>query len=418
LLAVGSTVSALLAFVLAASMLVYSALGPASPGLTFGAPKLLQLIVLASAVSLIGALFLAASYYSIQTLRDHEVPAYTPKPLRSWQWAALLSLWIASALLAQVLFQKSTWAWLTPAFYLAAIGTPAYFFVRLAAGGLHAGSSGRIWGILATAMAAGTGLALLVEAAFMILGILAVGIYLALHPTQLAILQQFASQLASASGREDALGSLGPWLEQPVVLASALVIVSGLIPVIEETAKAVAVWAVFDHLDDPSQGFVAGALSGAGFGLVESLLASATPDSNWSVTLVVRGASTMMHIMAAGLTGWGIASFRAGKRAGPGLGAYGLAIALHSLWNASVVMVAFGGVRTAFNLSSPDALGTALIILGSAVLTLLCITIPFALAAINRRLRSATDSEGSEASASEVFPGRPGRGNSTATPER
>ncbi len=418
LLAASGAGAALLAFILAALMVAYAAFSRTSLASTFGSPKSYQLVVLASAVSLIGALFVVASFYSIRSLLGHEVPAYAPKPLRPWQWTALLCLWIVSALLAQVLSQQTIWAWLTPVFYLAAIATPAYFFVRVATGGLHPGSPRRIWGILATAMAAGTGLALLLEAGFMILGILAAGIYLGLHPVQLAIVQQFARHFASASGREDALAVLRPWLDQPVVLLLALLIVSGVTPVIEETTKAVAVWAVFDRLDGPAQGFVAGALSGAGFALVESLLASATPDSHWAVTLVVRGGSTMMHIMATSLTGWGIASFRAGHRAGPGLGAYGLAIVLHSLWNASVVIVAFGGVRTTFNLGSADPLGTGMIILGGALLTSLCITIPIALAAINWRLRSASHPEGFQPTAREVSPGRPGPDDFTATPER
>lgn len=418
LLVVASTAAALLAFVLAGSMVAYAALGPAILGTTLGSPKPLQLVVLASAVALIGALFVAASYYGIQSLLGHQAPDYAPKPLRSWQWAGLLCLWIFSAVTAQVLSQERLGLWLSPAFYLVAIGTPAYFFVRQAAGGLQAGSRRRIWGILATAMAAGTGLALLVELAFMILGLLAAGIYLALHPTQLAVLQQFASQLTGASGSEDFLVALKPLLEQPLVLLLVLLIVSGLVPMIEETAKAVAVCAIFDHLESQAQGFVAGALSGAGFALVESLLASSTPDSNWSLSLVVRAGSTMMHIVATSLTGWGIAAFRGGKPAARSLGAYAIAIALHSLWNASVVLVAFGGVRTASPLRPTDALGTALMVLGGAVLSLLCITMPIALAAINRRLRAATDSERSQPSTGGPLPGGQGQYTSTAAARR
>ena len=110
------------------------------------------------------------------------------------------------------------------------------------------------------------------------------------------------------------MNAVEPWLNNPLVFLLALLFFSGLTPVIEETAKSIAAWTVFDHLDSPAQGFVIGALSGAGFGLSESLLASATPDSSWAATLMIRGGSTMMHIMTASLTGWGIASFHGSNK--------------------------------------------------------------------------------------------------------
>jgi len=164
------------------------------------------------------------------------------------------------------------------------------------------------------------------------------------------------------------------------------------VPLIEETAKSIGAWTIYDRLASPAQGFVVGALGGAGFGLLESLLAAATPDPDWASTLLIRGASTMMHIMGAALTGWGIASFRARKGFGVLIGSYAMAIALHGLWNASVVGIAFGGLRTAFGFNASDKAGLLMAVWGGSVLSTLCLAIPLALGIINSRLRASAAS--------------------------
>jgi hypothetical protein len=220
------------------------------------------------------------------------------------------------------------------------------------------------------------------------LGAVLLTAYVIFHPEQLIILQQLTSRLAAAPGIEEALTVLRPWLANPVALVIALFFFSGITPVIEEAAKSLAVWVIFDRLEAPLQGFVAGAVAGAGFGLVESLLASATPDSGWAYTLLARGGSTMMHIAAAALAGWGVASLRASGRPGLLIGGYALALLIHGAWNASVIALAFGGMRLASNGGGADPLGSAFVVVGVAVLAALCVTIPTGLGVTNWRLRS------------------------------
>ena len=95
-----------------------------------------------------------------------------------------------------------------------------------------------------------------------------------------------------------------------------------------------------------------------------------------------------MHIMAASLTGWGIASFRVTKRPGMMIGIYLLAMALHGTWNACVVAITFGGLRSALNGNSPDPVAVILMYAGRAVLLMLCLVIPVALGVINWRFRA------------------------------
>ncbi len=389
LLAVGCVAGAFAAVLLAASMTFYSALAPV--GFSFGqtASSPLDVLIPATAICFMGALALPAAYYSIHFLAGGSSRVSMPARLRIWQGVVLFLLWIGSAWLAGFLVDKNPWRWLTPGLYLLAVGIPVYFLLRLAAGELRVGSVRRFWGLLSTGMVAGPGLAIFVELGFaLVIGVGAV-FYLILNPAQLSSFRELAGQLNSATTMDQMVNLLGPILDHPITFILALLFFSGFAPVVEEASKSVAVWAVFDRLDSSAQGFVAGALSGAGFGLLESLLASATPDQNWAFTLLIRGGSSMMHIMAASLTGWGIARFHLTRRLVPMLGAYAVAVILHSLWNASIVTITFGGLQVAFGPGGSAAGSTILIGLGGTLLSLLCISIPVALARINSRFRSA-----------------------------
>jgi hypothetical protein len=389
-LAVGASGSALLALAAVPLLLAYTALASFRGELAGRVRSPLDVAVLAAALVVIGMVFLPAAYYSFQRLRGGDVPPAALKLLRVWQGILMVLLWLGAAVAAQLLLKQPILKWVTPAFYVIAIGLPVYFFARLATGGLRVGSRQRLWGVLAAGITLGTSLSIIAELLVALLGLVGVGIYVAAHPEQLAALKQIAAQLSNASGLDQVLNTAGPWLNNPVAILLALLFFSILSPIIEETAKSLATWTVFDHLTSSAQGFAVGAMSGAAFGLVESLLVSATPDSNWTTTLLVRGASTMMHIMAASLTGWGIATFRLTKRPARMIGMYALAMSLHGLWNACVVGITFGGLRTALNGNAPDAIGLVLMFAGGAVLLLLCLVIPLALGAINWRFRAAS----------------------------
>ncbi len=388
LLAVGCAAGTVLAMTLSASMGFYAALTPGSISLGQAGTTALDVLVPASAILFMGALAIPAAYYSISYLAGAADPTSLPPRLRVWEGIVLFVLWITSGLLAGYLVDKEPWKWLTPGLYLAAIGIPVYFVIRLAAGGLSVGSVRRFWGLLSTGMVAGPGLAIFLELGAA--GVIAVGvvIYLALNPALLPPLEDLATQLSRASTLDQTVSVLSPLLNSPMAFVLALLFFSGFAPIVEEASKSLAVWAVFDRLGTAAQGFLAGALSGAGFGLLESLLASATPDQSWALTLLVRGGSSMMHIMAASLTGWGIARFRLSKRLAPLITGYAVAVVLHSLWNASVITITFGGLRATLGASGVDVASTALIALGGTLFGVLCLSIPLTLASINRRLRS------------------------------
>lgn len=407
LLAVSGVSGAFVAVLLAAMLAFYSALSPTGINLRGAAISPLDAFIPAVAVLFMGALALPSAYYSIGYLAGAPSQSWFLPRLGIWQALALLVLWAASALLAGYWVDKRPWLWLTPGLYLLAVAIPVYLLVRLIAGGLSAGSFRRFWGILCTGMVAGPALAIFIELGLALVIALAAIVYFAISPDRLAALQQLALQLGAAPNMDQTFNVLRPFIERPITLVLALFFFSGFAPLVEEASKSIAVWSVFDRLGTPAQGFLAGALSGAGFGLLESLLASASPDPNWSFTLLIRGGSSMMHIAAASLTGWGIASFRLTRRFGSLLGGYALAVLVHSLWNAAIVTISFGGVQMAFNGGRPQIGIIALVALGALLLVVLCIGMPLTLARINARFRGSSQATPPASLPADPLPGQP-----------
>ena len=389
LLLIASASGVLLAFAMIIVLLAYavsgSALGRARPG---NEPDVLQAMVLVGSVGLVGALSLPALINTLASLRGRALGVGGFRSLGRWQVLILIVAWLGACGLAQAVIDDGVWKWAAPAFHALAIGAPVYLWGRLAAGGLSTGSRVRSWGLLVTGMWLSTGLAMFVEIALVVLGLVATGVYIALNPDQLLSLQQFYHALSGVAGLADALTVLQPWLDRPGVFLAALVVFAGVTPIIEEAAKSVAIWGIIDRLGEPADGFVAGALTGAGFGLVEGLLASASPDPFWAVTLAVRGGSSVMHIAAAAFAGYGISAFRRTRRFASLLGGYLAAILIHGLWNASVVIMGFGGLHISTGLADSNWVGLFLVVLGATILAALCAGTPIALLATNRRLRS------------------------------
>ncbi len=411
LLLIGAAGGAILAYSIAGLMVLYAGLDTVHPSALAEGRTAFDFFVLAAAPAAIGTIFLPAVYFSVRRLlgrptRAKPVPLTLPERLRPVSlrgtsvsrpiaatvlYALVVAVvWVAVAFLAGRLVTSSVLKWITPPLYVLAILIPAGFFLWLATRGLNPGSLQRRWGVLAAGIGLGIVPAMLAEM-LVVFGILLILVlYLALNPALLTTFQNLAHQFQNSNDMDQLLRTAGPLLTSPIVLMLALTFFSGFSPFIEEIAKSLATWTVFDQLSSPAQGFAIGAISGAAFGLVESLLVSATPDASWTTTLLVRGASTMMHIMSASLTGWGIGQFRTTRRVLPLIGMYLAAMSLHGLWNGSVVAITVGTVRSAAAVGGHDLAGMLLVYLGIAVLVVLCLAIPPGMWVINWHLRTAT----------------------------
>jgi len=125
-----------------------------------------------------------------------------------------------------------------------------------------------------------------------------------------------------------------------VVVAAVFAFTAGVVPVIEELTKTAAVWPWLRRRLTPGEGFLLGALGGAGYGLFEALFLS-QPGPEWAATAIGRVGATFMHAATAGITGWGFTGWARDRRWIRALMAYGVAVLGHAAWNLAALSAGY-----------------------------------------------------------------------------
>ncbi len=142
---------------------------------------------------------------------------------------------------------------------------------------------------------------------------------------------------------EQALRVILPYLVKPSVVVPALIFFSIVIPLLEELVKPLGVWLLVGKLDSAAQGFVFGALGGAGFALVETFNVSGQMGE-WGIVLFTRIGTGLLHVTTSALMGGAIFPAVRERRYLRLLGTYLLVVLLHGLWNASALTVSFSAL--------------------------------------------------------------------------
>lgn len=336
------------------------------------------------------ALLLPVLVYSVRRLKGQEIrPAKLP-PVKLWQAAVLVSVWLFSIVFASILDGLLDYGWIIAApFFLLGVAIPVAGFVWIATGGLPSGSWRRLWSVFGIGMAGSTLAAMLLEYLLVGIGVLAAGVVAAANPEWRTAIIQLKAQITTASDVQALLTALAPYLTNPLVLLLILAFAAVLAPLIEEAFKPAAVWLVWKRLRSPAEGFALGALCGAGFALLEGMMAASSATDMIGFGLAARAASSLMHITASGWMGWGIASALLEKRYGRLALTYLLSVALHGLWNGSALLAVYGALRFTLQSAAPDLLGALAVLVGIGLLGLMLVSILVLLPFINHRLRPA-----------------------------
>ena len=353
------------------------------------APSPLATTLTATSLIAIGLLLLPMGWSSFKRLQGQEFKTISLSALRPWVWFALPAVWLLTLTLVTLFYNASGAHWYMPFLHFLAIAIPIYLVIHIAANHIPLGSSQRAWSVFACGVSLSPALAVIAEGIIILLGAIAVGLYLTGDPERMSEIERLVNQVQNAPDMDSMLLLLGPLLKNPLTLLAALTLLSVFVPIIEESFKSLGVWLVADRLGTPAQGFALGVLSGAGFALAESLFASATADASWAVTLGMRAISGAMHMLAAGLVGWGIAYARLEKRYLRLIGMTLLAMLLHGVWNAGAVFTIAGGVGVMLSMPDFDILGSIMMLAGTGLLFFLMTGMFLALILINIRLRTS-----------------------------
>jgi RsiW-degrading membrane proteinase PrsW (M82 family) len=237
----------------------------------------------------------------------------------------------------------------------------------------------------------------------LLLGIIIVGV-IVIAVQQPALFQELVNLgriLKLETNEEVILKLLAPYISNPLVIATVVGYIALAVPLIEELFKPLAVWIFARKMESPAQGFAMGLLSGAAFALIESLNASGDGSVSWPIIVSVRTATSLLHITASGLVGWGIVSAFRERRVLRFFAAYFSAAAIHGIWNACAVGAGFSTVgqfidkpEWLFNII-PAVLG-GMFVLGVGMFAVLI--------ASNRKLRNSPSSPTLPPMGKGVFP--------------
>jgi RsiW-degrading membrane proteinase PrsW (M82 family) len=217
---------------------------------------------------------------------------------------------------------------------------PIWLLFGIGTRGIELGPRWRFFGTLGLGMTIGP-LMMFVMEMILLLGILIAGAAI-VYVQQPALFQEILNLgniLKQETNGDVILKLLAPYISNPLVIATAIGYIALAVPLMEELFKPLAVWIFAKKIESPAQGFAMGVLSGAAFALIESLNASGDGTMDWPAIVSIRAGTSLLHMTASGLVGWGIVSAFHEKRPSKFFAAYFTAAAIHGLWNACAVGV-------------------------------------------------------------------------------
>jgi hypothetical protein len=299
-----------------------------------------MVFLVAAGMFLVGALLIPSAAYALARLVG-KIITFPDWLERLWRPPVLILLLPLIILLGALVSRLPNLAWIVlPPLHIFAVGLPVLWLTYLGRRGLVSGSPQHSWGIFASGLVIGPSLILFLE-------LFAVGIVGGLVILYLTTLPGFSEQLLKLSEYmnqyglipEESLEIFTPYLTEPLIVYTIFAFIAGIVPVIEEILKPIGVWIFASRINTPSQGFVSGLISGAGFALFENLMLS-TIGGDWAPAVLLRIATGLLHIITAGLMGWALAlAWIKGRFFRLAL-AFLTVIFIHSFWNALALLSA------------------------------------------------------------------------------
>ena len=354
------------------------------------ATSLASTVLGALAMLFCAGLLLPVLVYTLKRLKGQEILPAAIRPVKFWQWAVLVAVWVLVVIIGAVLANLFAYGWAVAApLFLLGVCLPILSLAWIGAGGLTGGSCRRLWSVFGYGMVGGTLAAALLEYLVIGIAVVMIGILAVANPELRTIMDQIKIQVANANAGDvqALLTVLAPYISNPLVILSILVFAAVLTPLIEEAVKPAIIWFLGKRLPSPAEGFVLGALCGAGFAMMEGLMAASGATQMWGFGLAGRAAASLIHITSSGLLGWAIASAQLEKRYGRLALAYLLSVSIHGLWNGSAIMAVYGALRVMVKNMQIDIPGVVFVLVGLGMLFLELVLLLTALPLINRRLR-------------------------------
>jgi RsiW-degrading membrane proteinase PrsW (M82 family) len=170
----------------------------------------------------------------------------------------------------------------------------------------------------------------------LIILVIAIVITALLTPEGLAFVEELSTHLEDPVWLQDP-NNIYQLLSFPPVAITLVVTFVILIPFIEELVKPLGVVLMSYRRPSQTQAFLWGLASGAGFALIENIFNTLMTLEGWAFIAPMRIGATAMHCLGSGLIALGWHQLLMKRRPWRLVGAYGLSVTIHAVWNAAAV---------------------------------------------------------------------------------
>ena len=354
-----------------------------------GQPIQVQQTIFFISFSFEASLLFVIAFFALQkTLQKPSADQVSSVSVSRLQILVGMLIAASAILIGSLISETESVNWLVlPVLTVPGIVLPLTVLLALGAQRLPFGRRWQSWSVLGLGMTLTPILLLILEIIIALILFIGVVIYIAFQPELTSQLQGLARQIMILGPQSEAVADLlSPYLTKPGVIVAALLYIAVLVPAIEELLKPLGVWLLAGRLDTPAQGFTLGALSGAGYALIETVGVSGQV-SEWATVLSTRIGTGLLHITTSALVGASIVAAWRERRYLRFIGTYFLAVLLHGVWNACAMLYTFSTL--AGYLEQPGLLMTiqpGIIV----VMSILAAVLFMILVISNRRLRATT----------------------------
>jgi hypothetical protein len=317
--------------------ILMTSLGGSLTGLAVTENQLGSALLFAAGLGFAGFLMIPSAYFSGRRL--FRKPASTSK---IWQRSGWLIFSVPILIYLGNLSQaNSSWGKLTlPLIHILTNGAAIFWLLNRVKRKLPGESAQRFWGVFGSGLTFAPLIALIVELLILTLFGLLWWILLQNQPDQLQELLNLINRLQQSAVTPVIFErTISRLLESPGVVAAVFVYIAVIIPLVEELIKPIAVWFLLGRNLTPREGFLLGAVAGAGYALFENLTIAADSEM-WTFVVITRLGTAAIHILTTALVGWGLASAWTEKRYPRFLMSLIASVSLHGVWNGLNILTA------------------------------------------------------------------------------
>ena len=293
-----------------------------------------------------GMLLFIAAFFSFQkTLGKPSADQDASFSISFWPIIVLTIIAFVSILVGYQISGINTVNWLIlPILTIPAVVLPLCVLLALGTQKLPFGTRWQSWSVLGLGMTLVPLILFVLEVAVLIIVFFIVIAYVMTQPDLVSELQRLSQQIMFLDPQsEAALDLLSPFVAKPGVIITVLAYIAILVPALEEIFKPLGVWLLAGKLESPAQGFALGALSGAGYALIETIGVS-NQTVEWASLLFSRIGTGLLHITTSALMGAAIVLAWRERRYLRLIGTYFLVVLLHGLWNTFAMLFTFSGL--------------------------------------------------------------------------